>query len=55
MWSATEKDQVRKELVKARDERYKIDIDEIRKQCDKIFEAPYQQKRHSQATTSPWR
>ena len=39
MWSATEKAQVRKDLVRARDERYKIDIDEIRKLRDKMFEA----------------
>ena len=38
MWSATEKDAVRKDLVKARDERYKIDIDEVRKQREKMFE-----------------
>jgi hypothetical protein len=40
MWSATAKDQVRQDLVKERDERDKIDIEEIRKQRGKILEAP---------------
>jgi hypothetical protein len=40
MWSATGKDQVRKELVNARDERYKIDTDQIRKQREGILVSP---------------
>jgi hypothetical protein len=40
MWSATGKGQVRGELVKVRDERYKIDIEQVRKHRDEILPAP---------------
>ncbi|HYH66274.1 MAG TPA: DUF1264 domain-containing protein [Urbifossiella sp.] len=36
MWSAGKDGDVRKELVKARDERYKVDVDTIRKQREKL-------------------
>lgn len=36
MWSATEDGQVKKELIKARDERYKVDVNELRRQREKL-------------------
>jgi Protein of unknown function (DUF1264) len=36
MWSATKDGQLRKELIKARDDLYKIDVNEIRKQREKF-------------------
>jgi hypothetical protein len=36
MWSATQDGQVKNELVKERDERYKIDVNEVRKQREKL-------------------
>jgi len=36
MWSATKDGQVGKALIRARDERYRIDINEIRKQREKL-------------------
>ena len=36
MWSATREGQVKNELIQARDERYKIDVNEVRKQREKL-------------------
>jgi hypothetical protein len=40
MWSATGPNQVRGDLIKARDEQYKIDVGQIRKERDEILAAP---------------
>src|SRR5262249_40260622 len=40
MWSATEKNEVHKDLIKSREERFGIDIDEIRKQRERFLEVP---------------
>ena len=36
MWSASKERDVRKELIRSRDERYKIDVNEVKKQREKL-------------------